>query len=113
MDKLEQYRNTIKKVLSEYYKLDIDQPVDGIEPLIAFDEVRDQYIWFQVGWNQHKRVRGITAHLRIFNGKIWIEEDWTDTGIANDLINAGISKNDIVLAFHHPEERRLTDFAIA
>jgi hypothetical protein len=103
----------IKQVLSRYYQLDIDQPVAGIEPLIAFDEVRDQYLWFQVGWNQQKRVRGITAHLRILNGKIWIEEDWTDTGIANDLINAGISKRDIVLAFHHPEERRLTDFAIA
>ncbi len=32
MDKLEHYRTAIKQVLSRYYKLDINQPVDGIEP---------------------------------------------------------------------------------
>ncbi|MGK7944818.1 MAG: element excision factor XisI family protein, partial [Microcystaceae cyanobacterium] len=43
----------------------------------------------------------------------YIEEDWTEEGIANDLLREGIPKTDIVLAFHDPETRKFTDFAIA
>ncbi|MGK7885916.1 MAG: element excision factor XisI family protein [Crocosphaera sp.] len=32
-------------------------------------------------------------------------------GVANDLVTAGIPKNDIVLAFHPPKLRQYTDFA--
>jgi hypothetical protein len=37
----------------------------------------------------------------------------TEVGIANELIEAGVPKEDIVLAFHHPEERKYTEFAAA
>ena len=42
-----------------------------------------------------------------------IEEDWTEEGIATDLLEAGVPHEDIVLAFHPPEKRPLTDFAVA
>ena len=42
--------------------------------------------------------------IRIKNDQIWIEEDWTEEGIANELMKLGISNLDIVLAFHLPEE---------
>ncbi|MEA5560934.1 element excision factor XisI family protein, partial [Planktothrix agardhii] len=47
------------------------------------------------------------------NDKIYIEEDWTEEGIANELLTEGVPKEDIVLAFHDPETRKLTEFAIA
>jgi len=49
----------------------------------------------------------------IINGKIWIQRDGTEYGIANELVAAGIPKNKIVLAFHPEDVRQYTDFAIA
>ncbi|WP_277884337.1 element excision factor XisI family protein [Nostoc parmelioides] len=51
--------------------------------------------------------------MQIQNGKIWVEEDSTDLGIVDDLLAAGIPKTDIILGFHHPSKRALTEFAIA
>jgi hypothetical protein len=50
---------------------------------------------------------------RIHNGKIWIEEDNTEEGLASLLVEAGVPKEDIVLAFHPPELRDLTEYAVA
>jgi XisI protein. len=48
------------------------------------------------------RITDITVYVRIRDGKFWIEEDWTEDGIATDLVRAGVPKEDIVLAFHEP-----------
>lgn len=113
MDRIAHYRTLIKSILTEYDRLAANPPIPNIETLLAFDEKRDQYLWFQVGWTQKERVRGITIHVRIKNDKVWVEEDWTEEGIANALVKAGIPRNDIVLAFHPPEVRPNTDFAVA
>ena len=113
MDKLIHYSNLIKSILREYDKLATCSHRDNVESLLAFDEERKQYLWFQVGWKQKQRVKGITVHVRIKNDKIWIEEDWTEEGIATELLKAGVPNSDIVLAFHHPNERTLTEFAVA
>jgi hypothetical protein len=52
-------------------------------------------------------------HLDIRNGKVWIQYDGTDEGIANELVAAGISPDQIVLGFKPPEIRPFTDFAVA
>ncbi|NES80693.1 MAG: hypothetical protein F6K10_04420 [Moorea sp. SIO2B7] len=79
----------------------------------TFDNERDQYLWFQVGWTPEERIKGISVHIRLKNKKIYIEEDWTEEGIANKLLREGVPKEDIVLAFHDPETRKLTELAIA
>jgi len=99
--------------LNEYDRLIANQTAANIEMLLAFDEKRDQYLWFQVGWQQNKRIKGMTVHIQIKNNKIWIEEDWTEEGIANELLKEGVPQSDIVLAFHHLDDRPLTDFAVA
>jgi hypothetical protein len=66
-----------------------------------------------MGWEGKKKIRNIQVHIRIKNEKIYIEEDWTEEGIATELLTEGVPKKDIVLAFHDPETRKYTDFAIA
>jgi XisI protein len=112
MDQLNDNRSIIKEVLTRYYELDLEQPGD-VEPVLAFDEIRDHYFWVQVGWNQTGRTCGSTVYIRIKDGKVWVEEDLTEDGVTNDLVAAGISKQVIVLGFQHPKERALTDFAVA
>ncbi len=58
-------------------------------------------------------MKAISVYVRIKNQKIYIEEDWTEEGIATELLREGVPKEDIVLAFHDPETRKLTEFAVA
>jgi XisI protein len=113
MDKLTQYRHIIQKILSEYRDWAAGSNQIGVQECIAFDPERDHYFWFNVGWDSKQRDFGVMVYLRIENGKIWIEEDWTHQGIANEPLEAGVPADDIVLGFQHPRKRPLTEFAIA
>jgi hypothetical protein len=50
---------------------------------------------------------------RYRNGKIWIQEDGIEYGIAKDLEDAGIPKSEIVLGFQPPDVRPFTEYAVA
>lgn len=113
MDKLEHYRSSIEKILTEYHQRFSPYSPENVEMLLAFDKKRDQYLWFQVGWTSTERITGNSIHVRIKNEKIYIEEDWTEEGIATELLKEGVPKEDIVLAFRDPETRQFTEFAIA
>ncbi|MBY0513816.1 MAG: XisI protein [Gemmataceae bacterium] len=90
-------------------------PNTGLETFVVTDPEHDQYGLFRVGWRggNKERVTNIVFMARIKDGKVWIEEDNTDLTLADELLKAGLSKDDIVLAFHHPEERHLSEFAVA
>jgi XisI protein len=117
MDKLEYYRKTIETLLTEYYEMTVkgekDRDDAQTDDRLAFDEERDQYLWFRSGWDGKQRIRHITMYLQIKNGKIWVEEDLTDLCVVDDLLAADIPKSDIVLGFHHPSKRGFTEFATA
>jgi hypothetical protein len=66
-----------------------------------------------VGWENDKRVHGCLVHMDIIDGKIWIQRDGTEDGMALDLVRAGIPKQEIVLAFHPPHRRPYTEYAAA
>ena len=53
------------------------------------------------------------SDLNIIEGKLWVQRDGTEHGIANDLINAGVPKTQIVLGFRSPESRKHTGLAVA
>ncbi len=112
MDKLIQYQNLIKKTLTEYARISAQVPVPDVDEVLMFDDERKQYLWFNIGWKQGKRVKGISVYIRIKNEKIYIEEDWTEEGMASELLRLGVPKEDIVLAFQPPEVRKFTEFAI-
>ncbi|MGG6269584.1 XisI protein [Leptolyngbya sp. AN03gr2] len=83
----------------------------NVETFLVVDEAKAHYIWMNLGWQNGDRITGITVYVRIRDGKFWIEEDWTENGIATDLVRAGVPKEDIMLAFHAPEMRQYTEFA--
>ncbi|MBD2490550.1 XisI protein [Aulosira sp. FACHB-615] len=113
MDKIAHYQNLIKQILTEYDRISSQVPDPDIDEVLMFDDQRSQYLWFNIGWKNDKRVEAISVYVRIKNEKIYIEEDWTEEGIATDLLRKGVPKEDIVLAFHDPESRKLTEFAVA
>ncbi len=110
MEKLEQYRNYVQQAIAEYAKLGSTN--DEIERQLIFDTVRDRYQLMYVGWKNRRRQHGCILHLDIKDNKIWIQHDGTEIGIANELVNLGVPKEDIVLAFHEPLVRQYTGFAV-
>jgi len=67
----------------------------------------------RTGWRGSERIYGPTIHVDIINDKIWIQYDGTDRPIADALLEAGVPKEDIVLAFHPENLRQYTGFAIS
>ncbi|MGK7892292.1 MAG: XisI protein [Xenococcus sp. (in: cyanobacteria)] len=112
MDKLVKYRQKIKKVLTEYHDWVSGSANLEQESCLVFDETHDRDFWLFMGWEGKKKIRNIQVHIRIKNNKIYIEEDWTEEGIANDLLREDVPKENIVLAFHDLETRKHTDFTI-
>ena len=53
------------------------------------------------------------SHVEICDSKIWIHFDGIEDGITDELLSAGISKDKIVLAFHPPQIREHTGYAVA
>jgi len=113
MDKLEKYSELIKKLMTTHVEISEQSNISYPETQVIFDDQSHRYMLCRVGWFKRKRIRGITLYVRLHEGKIWIEEDWTEDGIATDLLEANVPKEDIVLAFHHPEIRPYTEFAVA
>ena len=56
-------------------------------------------------------VYGTIIHVDIRDGKIWIQRDFTEEGVASELVDLGVPKTDIVLGFKPPSMRQFTDFA--
>ena len=111
MDKHNHYRQLIQQIIQEYCQL--SQPDDSLQTIPIFDPIQEQYLLVRIGWEKTDRIKRTIIHIQLKNEKIWIEEDWTEDGVATDFLLAGVPREDIVLAFHPPELRQYTEFAIA
>jgi hypothetical protein len=111
MDNLDRYRQIIRTIIEEYaqYKPSIGE----IEVETILDEGKDHYELIHTGWTGPYRVHGSVIHIDIRDGKVWLQHDGTDAGIADELVEAGIPRDKIVLGFKAPEIRPYTGFAIA
>lgn len=106
-----QYQQCIRQLLSERAERIASQRNEKeYEVQTIFDDERCHYQLLYVGWRGQKRDFGCVLHLDIKGGKIWIQHDGTEVGIANQLVELGVPRQDIVLAFHEPEIRQFTDF---
>lgn len=112
MDRVSRYRQIVQATLKEYAELFNHQP-KGIEVLAVCDESIDTYAIINVGWEGDERTNTTSVLMRIVNGKIWVEGDWTMYGFVDELVKAGVPKEDIVLAFQPPKMRQYTEFATA
>lgn len=111
METLETYRTIIRDLFGQYAAY---QPVRGdVDIEMIFDETNDHYELMYSGWNGPYRIHGSVLHIDIRNNKVWIQYDGTDESIAEQLVEAGIPYDHIVLAFKDPHIRLYTDFAAA
>ena len=109
MDPLDTWRDILERILTEYTKV----PYANARALTeaVFDRTRDRYLLVDIGWRGSERIHGALAHVDITEGKIWIQYDGTEHGIANELLEAGIPRDRIVLGFTPPSVRAHSGFA--
>ncbi|MBE9009000.1 XisI protein [Pseudanabaenaceae cyanobacterium LEGE 13415] len=111
MADLENNRQIVRQVLSRYAGI---QPAYGeIEREVIFDSEHDRYQVVNVGWENRRRIYGCLIHVDIKDDKIWVQYDGTEMGIANELVELGISKQNIVLAYQSSYMRQFTEFAVS
>ncbi|MBW4646866.1 MAG: XisI protein [Goleter apudmare HA4340-LM2] len=114
-----QYRQLICNLLTEYTK--IPYSYGDILHETIFDKEQDRYLVMILGREPvpelsptaTRRVHGCLIHVDIIDGKIWIQRDGTEEGIASELVNAGVPKDRIVLGFWSEELRKNSEFAVA
>jgi hypothetical protein len=111
MDTIERYREIIESILLVYTKIPYSHGDFRSEAI--FDRTRDRYVLMNVGWDNKKRVHGSLVHIDIIDGKLWIQRDGLEHGVVTELLEAGIPKDRIVMAYRPIEVRRLMEFAVA
>lgn len=111
MDKIAYFRECIQTLLTDYAKDDISN--DEVEVQLIFDTQRNHYQWMNVGWQQFNRIYCCIMHFDIKNGKIWLQQNLTDQNPAEDLVNMGIPKDDIVLGLQPPYKCPYTEYGVA
>jgi hypothetical protein len=103
------YAEVVKRLLREYAA--IKPSVGEIDVELICDDAGGHYELMQCGWIGMRRIHGSVVHIDIRGDKVWIQHDGTNDRIADRLVEAGVPQDHIVLGFHAPYKRGLTDYA--
>lgn len=99
MDKIKKYRQILRDITEAHAQM--PSPMEEIESNAVSDFAKNNY--FLIDFDSENKKHYIVFHIRLDKGKVWIEQDGIEYGIAQDLIDAGISPQDIVKAFQDKE----------
>lgn len=110
MEKLSQYAQWIKQLLSDYAAKGPSD--DEVQTEVVFDDERGHYQVVYTGWKNRRSMYGCVLHFNIRNGKIWFQYNGTEIDFADELVKLGVPKDDIVLAFQEPFIRQYSGYAI-
>ena len=105
------YQFIIQQLFNSYIEFLGETEELQLEPI--FDREHDRYLLVEVGWQNGRRIYGTLLHIDIINDKLWIQQDGTEEGIANELVVLGIPKQKIVLGFKPIERRKITEYAVS
>jgi XisI protein len=98
MEKLEHYQKILTKFVEDF----AEKPFSiqkNLENQALIDTKHNHYQVVTLGWDKNSFVYSPILHFDIKNDKIWIQQNWTDIMLDNELIKMGVDRNDIVLGF--------------
>ena len=98
-------RTTVESVLTQYRDYLGSDPDTTIN--LVIDTHRDHYLLIDHGWQGERRIYGTILHLNIADQKIWIQQDGTESGIAPELLQLGVPREQIVLGYKSPTRRKI------
>jgi hypothetical protein len=104
------YQSIIRQVFSDHIEFLGNAEKTQLE--IIFDVQNHHYLLTEIGWQDYRRIYHTLLHIDIIDGKVWIQQDATEEGIADELVALGIPKHHIVLGYKPSDRRRFTEFAV-
>lgn len=110
--KLKKYETIIIETLREYAEM-FNQQRDGLVATLIVDKEGSHYQLLNSGWRKDEYQFYVIFHFDIKDGKVWVQENRTDVLIAQELVEKGIPKMDIVLGLQYPELRAESGYAVA
>jgi hypothetical protein len=108
MDSLNNYRQLVKQLLTEYAEIPVFD--SGTKNKIIFDLENDRYMLINIGWFNEQRIHHCVIHIDIIDGQVWIQANNTDRLIAEELVAAGVPAKSIVLGLQPPDVRLYTAY---
>jgi XisI protein len=111
MDKINRYRQILCSILKNYASIKKKITPD-IKAQTLIDHEGDHYQLLSIGWHNNQFVYMVSLHFDIINEKIWIQQNNTDILIADELVEQGVLKSDIVLGFIPEKIRHYEGFAV-
>ena len=112
MDKAIKYQQILCEVLQEYGELK-KNITPKVKTQVIIDNERKHYQLLSVGWHNNKFIYNVAFHFDIIGDKVWLLQNSTDVLIADELIERGVLKSDIVLGFIPENVRSYEGFATA
>ena len=113
MDKVKKYQSAILDFLTSYAKEMYGNDPSGIETQVITDKEKHHYLLLRLGWSKQQHIHFCPFQFDIKKEKVWIQINNSEEMVADELINRGVPKSDIVLAFHREDMRQYTGFAVA
>lgn len=93
MDKINRYRQALQQVLEDFAQwMSKGNP---IQLLPVCDTNHDEYLIISLGRENDRREHAIVFHAQLRDGLIRIEADWTEEGLSDDLVAAGVEEKDL------------------
>lgn len=110
MATVEKLRRSVHQLMKTY----ADRRVTNadIETQFLADKENDHYQLVNVGWENGRRIYGCVLHIDIKGDKVWIQHNNTENYVAEELVDLGVPKENIVLGFYSPFSRQFTGFAV-
>jgi len=112
MDQVTRYKQIAKEIAIKTGELG-ERPDDPVQTQFILDDERGHYLLYFNGWRGEKRTYGSYLHIEVTDtGKVYLHHDGTDLIIAQQLMDQGIPKEHIVLAWQAPIKRGDRGFAV-
>lgn len=113
MEKVIRHKFIVKSILSDLCER-LSKNLPDLTFDLLLDEEKGQYLLYRNGWRGMHRLYGCVAHIEVKqDGKVWLHHDGTDLALGQVLLDQGVDKKEIVLAFQAPAKRADTEFAVA
>lgn len=112
MDKIKKYEQTIVALLNDYASIK-KSLTPNIKTQVVIDKENHHYQLLSIGWHNGKFIYTVAFHFSIIEGKVWIQQNNTEAMVADELMERGVPKSDIVLGFVPEKVRGMEGFAVA
>lgn len=112
MEKIATYTTILTQLVEEYAAQQ-----NGVQAFESQALIDTRHLHFQVqslGWQGDKFIHSVLLHFDIKpDGKIWVQQNWTEDDVAAILLQRGVAREDIVIGFQPPRYRALSGYAVA